>query len=545
MWFYRAVALDLDGTLATDDHISAEVLTAIDTAREDRAVLLVTGRTRRDLDRVFPGLVDHFDAVVAENGAVLTHPDPHLLHEPVDVAVDKALTDLGIGTDRGQVLVAIDGQDATTATEVIAGLGLDYQVVHNRGSAMILPAETTKGTGLLAGLSRLGLGAHNAVAVGDAENDLTLLRIAELGVAVANAVPSLVEHADLLLEQPDGVGVARLLAGPVLAGRDPVWPERRQVSIGSLEDGSPAWVPGSQASVLVTGESGTGKSYLAGLLAERWMDAGYSVLVIDPEGDHVGLAEHAGVELVTGSEQLPNPHSLLAGLASHRGSLVLDLSGTPADLQLDHLRRLAPAIAAVRSRYGVPHWVIYDEAHQQAGLEQSQQLATGRGDCLVTWRPDLLDASSTRGADVTVTMVDSRGGASTSVPGSAILTRPDGQYPFRIGQRASDHVRHQHKYAAAQLPPERRFYFRNQAAGDAAATLAEFHERLKHIDPATVAYHATRRDFSRWVSETLADEALASEIAHIERDMIGRRAGAVETARQQVCQAVRRRYLQS
>jgi hydroxymethylpyrimidine pyrophosphatase-like HAD family hydrolase len=546
MWFYRAVALDLDGTLAVNDHISDDVLAAIDAAREDRAMLLVTGRMERELDRVFPGLTEHFDAVVAENGAVLSRPHPHLLHEPVDVAVDRALADLGISADRGQVLVAIDGRNATTATEVIAGLGLDYQVVHNRGAAMILPAETTKGTGLLAGLSTLGLGPRNAVAVGDAENDLTLLRMAELGVAVANAIPSLVEHADLTLDHPDGVGVADLLRGPLLTGREPVWPQRRQISIGSLEDGSAAWVPGSLASVLVTGESGTGKSYLAGLLAERWMDAGYSVLVIDPEGDHIGLAERAGVELVAGSEPLPNPHGLLAGMASHRGSVVLDLSGTPPDLQLDYLRGLAPAVAAVRGRHGVPHWVIYDEAHQQAGLEQSQQLATGRGDCLVTWRPGLLDTSSTRGTDITITMAGKSGRGSAAAPGSAILARPDGQHPFRIGQRVSDHVRHQHKYAAAQLPPHRRFYFRSLGAGNhaAAATLEEFHERLKDIDPATVAYHAARRDFSRWIADTISDEALASEIAHIERDMIGRRAAAVEAARQQVCQAVRKRYLQ-
>ena len=53
-------------------------------------------------------------------------------------------------------------------------------------------------------------------------------------------------------------------------------------------------MPGSQTSVLISGETGAGKSYLAGLLAERWIAAGYSVLVIDREGDHVGLAQRPG-----------------------------------------------------------------------------------------------------------------------------------------------------------------------------------------------------------------------------------------------------------
>ncbi|MEZ5096984.1 MAG: hypothetical protein R2731_13300 [Nocardioides sp.] len=65
MWFFRAVAFDLDGTLALDDRISASVLAAVDAARGDRAMVLVTGRIQDHLDRDFPGLAEHFDAVVS------------------------------------------------------------------------------------------------------------------------------------------------------------------------------------------------------------------------------------------------------------------------------------------------------------------------------------------------------------------------------------------------------------------------------------------------------------------------------------------------
>ena len=59
MWFFRAVALDLDGTLAVGDRVSDEILATIDETRSDRAVLLVTGRVHSDLDKVFPGLTVH------------------------------------------------------------------------------------------------------------------------------------------------------------------------------------------------------------------------------------------------------------------------------------------------------------------------------------------------------------------------------------------------------------------------------------------------------------------------------------------------------
>src|SRR5215208_7219273 len=194
MWFFRAVALDLDGTLAVGDKVSDEILATIDETRSDRAVLLVTGRVRTDLDKVFPGLASHFDAVLTENGAVLsTAKGSRLLYEPVDVEVDKVLADRGVTAARGEVLLAIDGRDGVVAS----------QVVHNRGSAMILPAGVTKAAGLLAALDGLGLSLHNTIAVGDAENDLSLLRGVELGAAVADAVPSLADHADLVLDHPN------------------------------------------------------------------------------------------------------------------------------------------------------------------------------------------------------------------------------------------------------------------------------------------------------------------------------------------------------
>lgn len=156
----------------------------MDDVRDDRALLLVTGRTFDDLDRGFPGLAAHFDAVVTENGAVMRSASgERLLAPPIDDTVDKTLADRGVACGRGQVLLSIAGYDAATTIDVIARLGLDYQVVHNRAAGMVLPAGVTKGSGLLAALAELGLSAHDTVAVGDAENDLALLQAAEVGAA--------------------------------------------------------------------------------------------------------------------------------------------------------------------------------------------------------------------------------------------------------------------------------------------------------------------------------------------------------------------------
>jgi len=551
MWFFRAVAFDLDGTLTSGERIATEVLTAIDDTRRDHAVLLVTGRVKADLERVFPGLIEHFSAVVTENGAVLTTRTPdgwetRLLREPVDVAIDKMLADRSISTSRGDVLTAVDGRDAGVAADVISDLGLDSQVIHNRGRAMILPAGVTKGSGLRAGLQALGLGEHSAIAVGDAENDLSLLHAAEVGVAVADAVPSLKDHADLVLDLPDGKGVVDLLAGPLLTGRQRLCPSRRWITIGHHEDGSAATVPGSQASILVTGSSGSGKSYLAGLLCERWIDAGYALLVIDPEGDHLGLARRPGVHLVDASAGLPSPHDLMALLRFRQVSVVLDLSGIDLDAQLGYLDRLPAAIAAERAQYGVPHWVIYDEAHQQARLEQSHKVAVGTGSCLVTWRPELLSPELTDDIDVTISIAEPAGSAPATQT-YATLTLGGASRSFQVGRRTSEHVRHQRKYAQSPLPPERRFYFHDQDRAKeavSAATLEEFRHQVGHVDSSTLDFHLSRGDFSRWVAGIVADHALAGELARIEDNWGTRRAAAIERAREQICRAVERRYFQ-
>lgn len=175
-------------------------------------MVLVTGRIASELRAVFPDALDHVDAIVAENGAVLaTRAGVRLLAAPVGRAVSAWLAARGVPHRAGQVLVACATADEPAASEVIRELGLDCRLVRNRGELMIVPAGVTKGTGLIEVLDDMGLSRHNAIGVGDAENDHSLLHACEVGVAVANAVDAIRSHADAVLSLPDGQGVAVLL----------------------------------------------------------------------------------------------------------------------------------------------------------------------------------------------------------------------------------------------------------------------------------------------------------------------------------------------
>jgi hypothetical protein len=103
---------------------------------------------------------------------------------------------------------------------------------------------------------------------------------------------------------------------------------------------------------------------LVGPLAKRWIDAGHSVLVVDREGDHIGLAARPGVHVVDAATHLPSPADVLTLARPSKASLVLDLPGLSTDENLDYLRRLPAAISAEPARYGAPHW-CHDESHEE------------------------------------------------------------------------------------------------------------------------------------------------------------------------------------
>ena len=547
MGFFRVVALDLDGTLTSAGRISKEALQAIEQVRRDGLlVVLATGRIGAELAASFPQIASRVDALVLENGAVAriggkTYP----LSAPVDRALAAALDERGVANRRGEVILATHGEYAPTVLEVIGELGLDCQIVRNRTELMVVPAGVTKGTGLAAVLARLHLSPHNTIAVGDAENDLSLFGSAEIGAAVADAVPSLREHADLVLDQPDGAGVAEMLGGAYLSGARRWCPPRRWVRIGTFDDGTPAKVPGSQARMMVTGPAGSGKSYLVGLLAEEWMDAGYCVLLVDPEGDHRQLEQLNRVQVIDAEEGLPEPAELVSLLQPHTG-VVVEISALPTVEKIDYLQRLRPAAEAHREARGYPHWVIYDEAHL-LGAEQQPHWTRRGGYLLSSFLPALLPAGEVGDTDIVLTV---GGIAPVSDVAPEPIRRATIQFgtaaprAFTIAARRTGHVRHSHKYADVSLPKERRFYFHSTDghAVPAAGTMHEFRSALGCLDSRSLQYHLERGDFSRWLGDTIADTDLAARVAAWEDELVARRAADVQRIRRQLIHAIEDRY---
>ncbi|MDR3606933.1 MAG: HAD family hydrolase [Oligoflexia bacterium] len=219
---YRVLATDYDGTLARQGRVSVE---AVNELRRWKGagglVVLVTGRELEELQRVFPS-VSVCDLVIAENGALIYRPATgriELLGErPPRVFVEE-LRRRGVNPlSVGRSIVSTVQPHGAAVREAIVDLKLSLQIIMNKESVMVLPANIDKGTGLRAALKELNVSPRDCVAVGDAENDLALFDAAGLGCAVLNSTKNLRARAAVKLEKPDYEGVCELLQN-LMSGR--------------------------------------------------------------------------------------------------------------------------------------------------------------------------------------------------------------------------------------------------------------------------------------------------------------------------------------
>lgn len=227
---FRALATDYDGTIATHGVVDDNTLQALQRLRHaGHYLIMVTGRELEELKQVFPHL-DIFTLVVAENGALLYWPDSgreRLLGPSADPGFVAKLQAHDVKPlSVGRCIVATFEPHDVTVLKTIKELGLELQVIFNKGSVMVLPTGVNKATGLSAALAELGLTPNVVVGAGDAENDHAFLELCGCSVAVANALPAVKAHAHIVTERTHGAGVTevidRWLAGDLKVGQKTV-----------------------------------------------------------------------------------------------------------------------------------------------------------------------------------------------------------------------------------------------------------------------------------------------------------------------------------
>jgi hydroxymethylpyrimidine pyrophosphatase-like HAD family hydrolase len=546
--YRRVLAFDFDGTLAENGAVPQPLQRALMKLHNlGCALFLVTGRRFEGIP--LGVLSDIFDGIVWENGAVICRTATNEVYLPfgyISPNLVEALEEAGIPLEHGLAIVSTWAPHRDAIWKVLSAWGGDTTIVGNKGALMILPAGAAKGSGLEKLLELCGYSPRNLASFGDGENDLSMLQTGEIGVAVGSAVSRLKTAADLVTSQPGPAGVLEALETYWLAKNPPTIPAKhaRWITLGNDAEDNTIYLSGpllASANLGILGDSNSGKSWVAGLLAEGMHVAGYQVLLIDPEGDFRGLRVLPRMTAIGGDQAaMPSPSLVTKLLESSSISVVLDLSIYPASWRDAYVTDLLRTLRPLKERKFRPHWIVMEEAQHFLGDDGDEATANGllplmvHGGCaLISYRPDWLPTSvmSRMGQTILTTLAEPEAqqavrqafdippDVSLDIPAQHILLNGRQLVRLRQSARRVQHIRHLYKYLDMPLPRHKRFYFRDEDGflGLEAASLFEFKELVATLPASSLVYHQKQGDFAAWVKNSLGDATLAIQIAKLSR----------------------------
>jgi hypothetical protein len=260
---YKLIATDIDGTLLTSHHeLTPRTERALKRAQaEGLRVILATGRARTNRAVELLETLQLTTPAIFLQGGAIYEADGRLRHNhPLDHQTARQLIEFGEA--RGWSMVAYCGTEfytqernefvdllvrykEATPHEVgslmtiweetvfnklvifapqsqIAGIRAQYDqqfgpdaafkmVVTLPTSLELIPAHISKGAALQELMDEFGVERHEVIAFGDAENDIEMLQVAGLGVAMNNAMPVTLAVADRVAPSNDDEGVAAVL----------------------------------------------------------------------------------------------------------------------------------------------------------------------------------------------------------------------------------------------------------------------------------------------------------------------------------------------
>jgi hydroxymethylpyrimidine pyrophosphatase-like HAD family hydrolase len=485
-----------------------------------------------------------FDLVIVENGAVVYEPRTRaetLLGKPPSTEFVARLKELGVDRlETGRVIVATWIPHQSAVLQAIQESGLELHITFNRAAVMVLPAGVTKASGMIYALRKLGLSPHEAVGVGDSENDHSFLARCECAATVASAVPSIRKSASLVARGANGEGLSEIIDELIATDLRRLEGKLKQhlLPIGRRADGSLLTVPPYGVNLLIAGPSGTGKSTVAAGIVERLAGMAYQLCIVDPEGDYGALPDI----ITLGNQNHPlSVNEVLSMLEDPKITLNVNLLGIPLTDRPEFFGQLFPSLQAMRTRTGRPHWIILDEAHHMLPSEWApvdRALPQRLGETvLVTVHPEhvapavlsLVDAILAVGPSPqrTVQKFAEAVGRTVAWPeglafekGKAIVWFVGDEPPFSVEiiPGSAERIRHHRKYAEGNMR-YRSFFFRgpDNRHNLRAHNLAIFSQIAEGIDQDTWLFHLRRGDYSRWFRGAVKDRYLADQAEQIER----------------------------
>lgn len=364
------LAAGFDGTLAREgrcDERCIEVLREL--SATGRKLILVTGRELRRLLEIFPE-ARLFDYIVAENGAVLhrtaTRQSEILGQAPPEILLQELRRRQVMPLAVGSSIISTAAKYYEAVCEALRKLKLhmDYELVRNDDTLLILPPGIDKASGMNEALRELGVSRHNLVAIGNAENDLPLLASAEHAVVVNNATESIKQAADRVTEGEYCEGfleLARDLIATDLADAVP----RRRVVLGKGEDQREIMLSPCQDSVLVSGPDEVARTVICNRLLEQLMQQDYQCCVIGADRNvPIASARTSFAQMSWGdAHEAPRLTDVLTSLELPTRSIEINLAALPPETRPVFVDALLLQLQALHDRAGRPHCILIHHAH--------------------------------------------------------------------------------------------------------------------------------------------------------------------------------------
>lgn len=265
---YKMIAIDMDGTLLKENkELSNRVQEVIYKLKEKGIrVVLATGRP---ILGIMPyveklDLLDENDFVVTYNGALVKgiKSNKVLINKPLSLDAYKelytvskqlgvnihALTESSVLTPRNNPYTEVESrinqiptiegsiEDIDPSTNIIKVMFIDdpkkldtiiplipewvkekYSIFRSSPIFLeLLDNEVNKGAGVSLIAEHLGIKQQEVICIGDAENDVAMIKYAGLGVAMGNAIDEVKEVADYITLTNEEDGVAHVIEKYIL-----------------------------------------------------------------------------------------------------------------------------------------------------------------------------------------------------------------------------------------------------------------------------------------------------------------------------------------
>ncbi len=204
--YHRTLADERDGGFNVDQQVVSSVLRFINSGGIFAVVTSGAVRHVKGLDALMGRLF-----MALENGLIVITPSgSKVINTPADwwqlrSTIKSALTSMGVKFSEGEASLFINYDPSVINTLRTYGVRIEV----NRNMVSIMPNGIDKGYAI--NVLRKMLNPGVVIAMGDAENDVPMLKAADIAIAVNNAIPEVKSIAHYVTRGNDGDGVVEVI----------------------------------------------------------------------------------------------------------------------------------------------------------------------------------------------------------------------------------------------------------------------------------------------------------------------------------------------